>query len=87
MIITNLGGAMTANYTYRVYLEPLEDGGFNAHIPAFPEVSAEGETEEEALDSAKEGIERVIEYCLGRGMPIPADAEPLVRQITVTVGS
>jgi predicted RNase H-like HicB family nuclease len=43
---------VTASHTYRVYLEPLEDGGFNAHIPAFPEVSAEGETEEEALASA-----------------------------------
>ena len=77
---------MTASSTYRVYLEPLEDGGFNAHIPAFPEVSAEGETEEEALASAKEGIERVIEYCLERGMPIPPEVEPLVRQVTVTAG-
>lgn len=77
---------MTASSTYRVYLEPLEDGGFNAHIPAFPEVSAEGETEEEALTSAKEGIERVIEYCLERGMPIPVEVEPLVRQVTVSAG-
>ena len=61
---------MPASYTYRVYLEPLEEGGFNAHIPAFPEVSAEGETEEEALASAGEGIERVLEYLLERGMRV-----------------
>jgi predicted RNase H-like HicB family nuclease len=77
---------MSASHTYRVYLEPLEEGGFNAHIPAFPEVSAEGETEEEALASAQEGIERVIAYCLERDMPIPPEVEPLVRQVTVTAG-
>ncbi len=51
---------MTASHTYSVILEPLEEGGFLVHVPAFPEIWVETETEEEAMAGAKEAIERVI---------------------------
>ena len=76
---------MSGSHTYSVILEPIEDGGFFAHIPAFPEVSAEGETEEETLAAAKEGIERLIAYRVERGMPIPPESvKPAIHEVTVT---
>ncbi len=78
---------MTASHTYSVILEPLREGVIIAHVPAFPEVSAEGETEEEALALAKEGIEHVISYQKKCGMPLlPEFAEPQVRKVTVKAG-
>jgi predicted RNase H-like HicB family nuclease len=62
----------------------LGEGVIIAHVPAFPEVSAEAGTEEEALALAREGIERVVSYMRRRGTPVlPEFAEPLVRKVTV----
>jgi predicted RNase H-like HicB family nuclease len=78
---------VTASHTYSVILEPLREGVIIAHVPAFPEVTAEGETEEEVLALAREGIERVISYQKKRGMPmLPEFAEPQIRKVTVKVG-
>jgi predicted RNase H-like HicB family nuclease len=75
---------VTASHTYSVILEPLREGVIIAHVPAFPEVSAEAATVEEVLALAREGIERVISYMRKRGMPVlPEFGEPLVRQVTV----
>ncbi len=78
---------MTASHTYSVILEPLEEGGFFVHIPSFPEVLAEGETEDEALAMAKEAIEHVIAGDLERGATVPPEiGKPLMREVTVSAG-
>ena len=41
---------------FYVILEPAEEGGFNASVPALEGCFTQGETEEEALDNAKEAI-------------------------------
>ncbi len=79
------GKAVTASQTYSVILEPLEEGGFLVHIPAFPEIWVEGETEEEVLDGAQEAIERVAAGYVERGVPLPPESrKPLIRELTVT---
>jgi antitoxin HicB len=41
---------------FYVILEPAEEGGFNASVPALEGCFTQGETEEEALENAKEAI-------------------------------
>jgi len=41
---------------FNIILEPAEEGGFNVTVPALDGCFTEGETEEEALNNAKEAI-------------------------------
>jgi antitoxin HicB len=74
---------MTQNLSFSVILEPQEDGGFTALVPALPEVVTEGDTEEEALLNAQEAIRAVLDYRRDHGIAIPADAQPEIRRVTV----
>lgn len=48
-----------------------EDGEFVATCPAFPGLSALGETEEEALAEAKIALGLFIKTCEAQGIPLP----------------
>jgi predicted RNase H-like HicB family nuclease len=45
----------------RVVLEPSEDSGFTAVVPALPGCVSEGETREEALANVREAIQLYLE--------------------------
>jgi len=68
---------------YTVVFEPQAEGGYTVSVPALPEVVTEGETEAEALQMAKEAICLVLDYRRDHGLPLPADAPPTVRKVTV----
>ena len=74
---------MSEKLNFSVILEPQEDGGFTVLVPALPEVVTEGDTREEALAHAEEAIRAVLDYRRDRGIPIPSDTKPEVRQITI----
>jgi antitoxin HicB len=74
---------MSDTLDYTVILEPQTDGGYTVSVPALPEVVTEGETEEEALQMAKEAIRLVLDYRRDNGLPLPADTPPTVRKVTV----
>ena len=74
---------MTDKYSFSVILEPQEEGGFAVLVPALPEVVTEGDTEQEALENAKEAIGAIISYRRDNGIPIPSDAHPEIRRVTV----
>lgn len=74
---------MATQLSFTVTLEPQEEGGYTALVPALPEVVSEGETEEEALERVAEAIRMVLAYRREQGLPIPADVAPTVRKITV----
>jgi antitoxin HicB len=76
---------LTAKHRYTVVLEPQEEGGFNVHVPALPEVATYGETEAEALAMAEDAIRLAISYRIDPGEPMPLEAGPEVRQVTVVV--
>jgi predicted RNase H-like HicB family nuclease len=76
-----------ATRTYTIILEPAEEGGFIVHVPSLPEVSTCGDTEQEALEMAREAIELVLEHRMERGEEIPQEQEPQVRRLTVPVPS
>lgn len=45
----------------RVLLEPSEEGGYTAHVPALPGCISEGETRDEALRNIEEAIQVYLE--------------------------
>ncbi|MBC7345168.1 MAG: type II toxin-antitoxin system HicB family antitoxin, partial [Clostridia bacterium] len=54
-----------------VYLEPAEEGGYIASIPALPGCVTQGETKEEALAMAKDAIRGYIESLKKHVEPLP----------------
>ena len=74
---------MPANYRFSVILEPQDGGGFTVLVPALPEVVTEGDSEEEALANAEEAIRAILSYRQDHGIPIPADAHPEIRLVSV----
>ena len=76
---------MTEKYTFSIVLEPQEEGGFTVLVPALPEVVTEGDNEQEALANAEEAIRAILAYQWDNGIPIPSDACPEIRRITVAV--
>jgi len=74
---------MARTFDFTVVLEPQPEGRYTVSVPALPEVVTEGETEDEALKMAEEAIRLVLGYRRDHGLPIPADASPRVRKVTV----
>ena len=74
---------MAEDSVYLVILEPQAEGGFTVLVPALPEVVTEGDDEREALANAEEAIRAVLQHRRALGLPIPADAEPEIRRVTV----
>jgi len=46
---------------FNVVLEKAEEGGFNVSVPALDGCFTQGDTEQEALDNAKEAIQCYLE--------------------------
>jgi predicted RNase H-like HicB family nuclease len=46
---------------FKIVLEPSDEGGFTAHVPALPGCISEGETVEDALANIREAIELYLE--------------------------
>jgi len=42
--------------TFKVVLEPSDEGGYTVYVPALPECVSEGDTLEEALQNIREAI-------------------------------
>ena len=70
-------------FDFTVVLELQPEGGFTVSVPALPEVVTEGDSEAEALGMAEEAIRAVLAYRRDNGIPIPADALPTIRKISV----
>jgi predicted RNase H-like HicB family nuclease len=46
---------------FKVVIEPSEDGGYTAYVPALPGCVSEGETKKEVLKNIEEAIELYLE--------------------------
>jgi len=64
---------MSGPFSYTVIYEPIEDGGFYAHIPAL-DVTTEGETLAEAKVMARDAIENVLVCRRELNLPMPEEA-------------
>jgi predicted RNase H-like HicB family nuclease len=47
--------------TFKVVLEPSDEGGYTVYVPALPGCVSEGDTIEEALRNIREAIELYLE--------------------------
>ena len=64
---------MPGPHSYTVIYEPVEEGGFYAHIPAL-DVTTEGETLAEAKEMARDAIENVLACRRELNLPMPEEA-------------
>ena len=64
---------MPGSFSYTVIYEPVENGGFYAHIPAL-DVTTEGETLAEAKEMARDAIENVLACRRALNLPMPEEA-------------
>jgi len=70
---------------YPVILIPDEQGGFVVEYPDFPFVHSVGDTEEEAMHEALDGIESGIAFFFDERRPVPFPSKPEAGQKTVTL--
>ena len=66
--------------TYSVMIEPAEEGGYWAYVPALPGCFTQGRNLEEVVAMAREAIEGFIEILAERGKPIPVETHHPRRQ-------
>lgn len=78
---------MKQSRTFAVVLEPEDEGGFTVRVPAFPEIVTYGKDEREALAMAEDAIGLVLADSIARGEPLPNDAPPRIREVTVTLAA
>ena len=69
---------------FYVVLEPAEEGGFNVSVPALDGCFTEGDTEEEALQNAREAIVCYLEG-LEKVNEIKATPGSIAREVTVAL--
>jgi len=69
---------------YSVIIEPCEEGGYWARVPALPGCFTQGETLDEVIHMAKEAIEGFIEVLAELGQPIPVE-ENSKRHLTLGI--
>ena len=69
---------------FYVVLEPAEEGGFNVTIPALDGCFTEGDTEEEALQNAREAIACYLEG-LEKVNEIKAKPGSIAREVNVAL--
>ena len=69
-----------ASLTYRVVLEPQEEGGYTVFVPTLPGCVSQGESAKEAMANIREAIEVYLESLRERGILPPQIEE---REVTV----
>ena len=68
---------------YTLLLIPDQgEGGFTVRVPALPGCITEGDTEEEAIENAKDAIRLYLEDVIGSGEAVPQES---VRPELITV--
>ncbi len=62
--------------TYIVRIEPAEEGGYDAYVPALPGCVTQAATYEDAVAMAQEAIEGFVEALALAGEPVPTEPQP-----------
>ena len=50
-----------SEYTYKVIIEPQDEGGFTAYVPSLPGCVSQGGTYKETLENIREAMELYLE--------------------------
>ena len=59
--------------TYTVNIEPCEEGGYWAYVPALPGCFTQGKTLDEVVRMAQEAVEGFVEVLAEKGQEIPVE--------------
>jgi predicted RNase H-like HicB family nuclease len=62
---------MSRKLSYRVVMEPADEGGFTVYVPSLPGCISQGDTYHEALDNIKEAIREWIRVSREYGDDVP----------------
>jgi len=78
---------LMSRHKYMVIIEPAEDGGYLACVPALNDLTTEGETLEEVEHMAQDAIKGYLETLKAENLPIPEDfkEKPRVRSFAVSI--
>ncbi len=68
-----------STHVYDVILEPADEGGYTAYVPALRGCVSEGDTEEEALENIKDAIA----LWLGSWEQVERENAAVVRRVVV----
>ncbi len=68
--------------TYRVKLEPQDEGGYTVKVPALPGCISEGETIEEALGNIQDAMQGYLAVLAKHKREIPIET-PYVQKIPI----
>jgi predicted RNase H-like HicB family nuclease len=79
-----IGEKMTV-YSYKIFIEPDETGGYVVTCPSLQGCYSQGETIEEALENMREAILLCIEDLETEGEIIPDPSKSLIGTIMVDV--
>ncbi len=69
--------------SYRILLRKESEGGYTVIVPSLPGCASYGDTIEEAIEMAKEGIAAYIESLRQSGEEIPTEEGTLEYTLTV----
>jgi predicted RNase H-like HicB family nuclease len=75
---------MTQVLSYKVILEPCEEGGYTVYVPSLPGCISEGDTFEEAIENIKDAIKGWIEVSREYGDIIPP-SDVIIESVQVAV--
>lgn len=73
------------SYSYSVFYEEAEEGGYVASVPALPGCHTQGETIEETKRNVQEAIALYLESLLAHGEPIPVEGPSFQGRVSVPV--
>ncbi|MBF0466433.1 MAG: type II toxin-antitoxin system HicB family antitoxin [Nitrospirae bacterium] len=69
---------------FNVILDPADEGGFNVTVPALDGCFTQGDTEEEAVENAKEAIHAYIEG-LEKLNQIKSTPDVILKEVEMTL--
>lgn len=76
-------------FSFTMFFEPAEEGGYVVSCPALPGLITEGDTLKEAREMAKDALRAYLESMQKDELPIPTDKritrEPIKERITVAL--
>jgi predicted RNase H-like HicB family nuclease len=75
---------MAEMLSYKVVLEPAEEGGYTVYVPSLPGCISEGDTYDAALKSIREAIEGWIKVSREFGDEIPP-SDVIIDTVQVSV--
>lgn len=73
------------SYSYSVFYEKAEEGGYVASVPALPGCHTQGETIEETQRNVQEAIALYLESLVAHGEPIPEEGPSFQGRVSVPV--